>query len=88
LAKTDWKTSPVAIVTKSSADVGEIEFGPVGNFVVHVRSADTQGLKAGGYYHEAQVTLSDGTVGTVLGGAFKVKANLIAPRGMPHARQQ
>jgi hypothetical protein len=52
---------------------------PTPRFVV-LRSADTEGLKAGGYYHEAQVTLSDGTVGTVLGGAFKVRANLIAPR--------
>jgi hypothetical protein len=47
---------------------------------MHVRSADTEGLATGSYYHEAQVTLPDGTIGTVLAGAFKVKANLIAPR--------
>ena len=81
MAKSDWKTNPTPIVTKSSVNLGEITVGAaVGNFVVHVKSHDTEGLTAGSYYHEAQVTLSDGTIGTVLTGAFKLKANLVTPR--------
>jgi hypothetical protein len=81
LARASWKTDPTALITKSSLNAGEITIGAApGNFIVHVRSADTVGLAAGSYYHEAQVTLSDSTIGTVLGGALKIRANLIAPR--------
>ena len=82
LAKADWKTNPVPIVLKSSAVAGEIIVTPGtgGNFVVKLLSGDTTGMPAGTYYHESQVTLADGTIGTTTTGKFKVKANLIDPR--------
>jgi hypothetical protein len=67
------------LITKSSTVLGEIDLS-VGSMIVHLRSADTEGKTPGSYYHEAQVTLADGRVGTPLVGKFKIKQNLIAPR--------
>jgi hypothetical protein len=68
------------LVTKESTASGEINLSATGDMVVHLRSDDTVGMAQGGYYHEAQITLTDGRVGTVLYGKFKIKQNLIAPR--------
>jgi hypothetical protein len=67
-------------VSKQSTLPGQIDLSATGDLVVHLVSADTEGMASGGYYHEAQVTLSDGRVGTVLTGKFKIKQNLIVPR--------
>jgi len=79
LAKSDWKKDPDAsvLVTKTSG-AGQIELAD-GSFIVNLQPADTAGFD-GSYYHEAQVTLADGTVGTPLVGKVKVKPNLITPR--------
>ena len=69
----------IALITKSSTVSGEIDL-TLGNMTVHLRSGDTQGVVPGSYYHEAQITLADGRVGTPLTGKFKLKENLIAPR--------
>jgi hypothetical protein len=82
LSASDWKTAGGSpILTKASPN--EIEtMSPLdaGVFVVHVESADTEGFVPGSYYHEAQVTLADGTVGTVITGKVKMKQNLVTPR--------
>jgi hypothetical protein len=78
-ATNDWPVNTAAVViSKTSITAGEIDLAN-GSFVVHLLSADTQGI-AGNFYHEAQVTLSDGTIGTPLTGRLKIKSNLIAPR--------
>jgi hypothetical protein len=80
LAVKNWKSDPAAvpIITKSSATAGQITLAS-GSFTVNIVSADTAGLTEGNYYQEAQVTLSDGTIGTPLTGTVKIKPNLIAP---------
>jgi hypothetical protein len=81
LAAANWRSDPTAtpLVTKTSA-AGQITLAN-GSFTINLASADTVGLIAGSYYHEAQVTLADGiTVGTPLSGKIKMKSNLIAPR--------
>lgn len=50
--------------------------GPDGEFTVTLDSADTDDL-SGNYYHEAQVTATDGTISTVLRGTMKVDRALI-----------
>jgi hypothetical protein len=81
LAANNWKSdaAATAIITKSSATAGQITLA-AGSFTVNIVSADTAGLTEGSYYQEAQVTLSDGTIGTPLTGTVKIKPNLIAPR--------
>lgn len=73
-------TDQEPLVSKQSTVPGQIDLSVTGDLIVHILSTDTEGMVAGGYYHEAQVTLSDGRVGTVLVGKFKVKQNLIVPR--------
>lgn len=68
------------LITKSSTVLGQIDLTVTGNMTVHLLSADTQGKTSGSYYQEAQITLADGRVGTVLTGKFKIKQNLIVPR--------
>lgn len=79
LAKSDWKKDPstAVLITKTSSS-GQIDLAD-GSFTVHLLSSDSEALE-GSFYHEAQVTLSDGTIGTPLVGKAKIKANLIAPR--------
>jgi hypothetical protein len=78
MAKSDWKTNPAAVIVDKSSGVGQIALAD-GSFTVHLLSADTIGVE-GSFYHEAQITLSDGTIGTPLVGKVKVKPNLIDPR--------
>lgn len=67
------------LITKSSTVAGEIDLS-LGNMTVHLVPTDTEGFVATNYYHEAQVTLADGRVGTLLAGKLKIKQNLIDPR--------
>jgi hypothetical protein len=73
-------TDAEPIITKQSSVPGEIDLSATGDLTVHLLSDDTEGMVSGGYYQEAQVTLTDGRVGTVLTGKVKVKQNLIVPR--------
>ena len=79
LALSKWKGDADAsvLITKSS-DTGEIDLAD-GSFTVHLLSPDSITLE-GSFYHEAQITLSDGTINTPLVGKAKIKPNLIAPR--------
>ncbi len=52
--------------------------GPAGRFDVPILNADTETL-SGEFYHEAEVILSDGTIGTVLSGTATIKRTLIKP---------
>jgi hypothetical protein len=81
LAANNWKSDPtaMALLVKDSTNAGEILLA-AGSFTVNIASGDTAGMTEGTYYQEAQVTLSDGTVGTPLTGTVKIKPNLIAPR--------
>jgi flavin reductase (DIM6/NTAB) family NADH-FMN oxidoreductase RutF len=79
MATQDWATNTDAVIVTKTSDTAQITLG-YGQFTVHLLSADTVGLAGSSYYHEAQVTLADGTVGTPLTGTIKIKPNLIAPR--------
>ena len=68
------------LFTKRSTAPGEIDLSITGDITIHLRSADTENMPKGNYYHEAQVTLPDGRTGTVLTGRFRIRANLIVPR--------
>jgi hypothetical protein len=81
LAPTDWKTGTESpLLTHSIADGGCAVLSPSNVFVVHIESTDTEGMEPGSYYHEAQVILSDGTVGTVVVGKVKLLQNIVTPR--------
>jgi hypothetical protein len=78
MAPTKWQDDPEAVLISKTSQAGQITLAN-GSFTVHLLSADTEGLE-GSFYHEAQVTLVDGTIGTTLVGKVKIKPNLIAPR--------
>jgi hypothetical protein len=80
LATKNWQSvdDPSAVLISKTSVTGQITLD-VGKFTVHLLSPDTEGLE-GSFYHEAQVTLDDGTVGTPLVGSARIKANLIEPR--------
>jgi hypothetical protein len=48
-----------------------------GKFDVSIQGADTEGFKAGDYYHEARVTSSGSSVTTVAVGTVELKHNVI-----------
>jgi hypothetical protein len=79
MAQSSWKIDldAVVVVSKTSG-AGQITLGN-GTFTVHLMSPDTVDLE-GSYYHEAQITLADGTIGTPVTGKIKVRPNLIEPR--------
>jgi hypothetical protein len=74
------KDTAAPLIVKTSSVPGEIDLTVAGEMTIHLLSTDTEGKTPGSYYHEAQVTLDDGRVGTTLTGKFKIKENLIAPR--------
>lgn len=83
-AVVDWQLSKSAkdttpLIEKTSTNSNEISVSNF-SFVVHIQSADTEDFKPATYYHEAQVTLADGTIGTAVTGKCKVKENLVMPR--------
>src|SRR5262245_37680234 len=57
MGASDWKTSGTPLLVKDSDVAGDVTFGSGGHFVVHLGSADTEGVPAGSYYHECQITL-------------------------------
>lgn len=71
---------PQPILNKTTDDDITITNGAGGVFTVTLNPLDTIEL-SGGYYHEAEVTLNDGTVATVLTGIVTIKENLINPGG-------
>jgi len=77
MAKSDWKTNTSAVLITKNSSAGQIGLAD-GSFTVHLASADTMTLE-GTYYHEAQITLADGTIGTPLTGKVKIKQNVIDP---------
>lgn len=82
MAASSWKNDPdpdAAVLLTKTSSAGQIELAN-GSFTVDLQSDDTKGMNAGSYYHEAQVTLADGTIGTPIVGKVKIKANLIEPR--------
>jgi hypothetical protein len=79
-ASITWKASrslrKASVLSKSVNSGITITDGPRGQFSVSLLPADTDDLR-GSYYHEAQVTASDGTISTVLRGSMKVDRALI-----------
>lgn len=61
----------------------EIISGGVGRFDVTINSADTESLRHGDYYHEAEVINEDGLVATVLAGTVTILPTLIKPEESP-----
>lgn len=50
-----------------------------GLFDVELTNADTETLKPGDYYHEAEVIITTGRPATILSGALTIKPTLIKP---------
>lgn len=66
-----------SVLSKDTTNLGvTITDGPNGIFKVSLDPEDTEDLR-GTFFHEAQVTFSDGTISTVLTGTMKVNAPLI-----------
>lgn len=65
-----------AVISKTTSSGITITDGPGGEFSVTLSPSDTNSL-VGNYYHEAQVTLSAGTILTVLTGTMKINKALI-----------
>jgi hypothetical protein len=83
LADKDWKTNSEAVVHlhKTTNDDVTISGSSAGLFTVDLFTADTENLQ-GTYYHEAEVVLPNGDVGTVDQAKVKIKAGLIKPSGI------
>lgn len=73
-ARSFGKTAVISKLTDSGIQITD---GPNGQFTVTLDPTDTDELK-GTYYHEAEVTFSDGTISTVLSGTMKINPALIA----------
>lgn len=66
-----------ATLTKATGGSGiSITSGTGGQFRITIDAADTANL-SGDFYHEAQVTFSDGTIATVLTGKMTITPALI-----------
>ena len=64
-------------ISKATGGSGIVLTNPsTGVFTVTLDADDTEDLK-GQFYHEAQVTLADGTIATVLFGTMKINPALI-----------
>lgn len=66
-----------AVISKTTSSGIQITDGANGQFTVTLSTSDTDDL-LGVYYHEAEVTASDGTISTVLSGTMKINPALIA----------
>lgn len=75
-----WKAArdlhKTADIQKDTSTGISITSGTGGAFSVTINPADTVGL-AGDFYHEAEVTFSNGDVQTVLAGTLTIKPDMI-----------
>lgn len=74
-------TSPQdeAVVSKATPDDAEISIDSPseGVFTIHLDPADTEALTATTYYHEAEVTDSQGNVATVFTGSVSIRPSVV-----------
>lgn len=71
------------IIEKTLGSGIELINGGSGRFNVTLNSADTEALRQGVYYHEAEVINMDGLVATVLAGQATILPTLIKPETSP-----
>jgi len=74
LGQSNWPRNPVPVLSKDSTNPNDLVISG-SSFLVKIYSAETH-LKQGNYYHEAQVTLADGSVGHPIGGKVKIRQSL------------
>lgn len=69
------------LVMKSTGFGITVTDGPNGIFEILIRSNDTDTLGGKEYYHEAEITLVDGTVSTIISGDVIITKTLIRSSG-------
>lgn len=72
-----------ALLEKALGAGIEIISGPAGRFDVMIDEPDTELLRQGSYYHEAEVINVDSLVATVLSGSVTILPTLIKPEVSP-----
>lgn len=73
---TPGRFSPTPVLTKSSEAGITITNASAGELLIDLQPADTVGL-SGDYYHELQLTDSEGAVSTVLRGTMTIIKQLV-----------
>lgn len=71
------RPSATVSISKSTSSGISITSGSGGTFRITLNAADTSSLTPGDYYHEAQVSFSDGEVATVLKGIMTLEPGLV-----------
>lgn len=78
MAKNVKKLDADVLIKKSTTDGISITDGPNGKFEVTIEPEDTETLKAGSYYHEAEVD-DAGVISTVMTGKATLTPTLVKP---------
>ena len=75
----DARTAVADVPLKKTLGAGIAVKGlpSAGILAVALDPADTQDIPPAGYYHEAEIALTDGTVKTVYAGAMRIRPGLI-----------